>query len=54
MPVLKALALRVVVVVRVNGPVYWVELEVGSVPSVVYRMVAPLVVQEMLTVTDPI
>jgi hypothetical protein len=45
MPDLKALAFIVVVVVTVIGSVYMVLLPVGSLPFVVYLMVAPDVEQ---------
>jgi hypothetical protein len=45
MPVLKALALIVVVELTVIGLEYAVDEAVGSEPSVVYLMVAPSVLQ---------
>jgi len=48
-PLLNALALRVVVALTVMAPVYWVDDSVGSLPLVVYLMVAPLVAQLIVT-----
>jgi hypothetical protein len=52
-PALKALALSVAVEVSGNGLWYCEELEVGSRPSLVYRMTAPEVAQLMETLTGP-
>jgi hypothetical protein len=48
--VLKPFALTVVPVAIESGAVYRVDEVVGSVPSVVYRIVAPAVVVESATV----
>jgi hypothetical protein len=54
MPLLNVLAFRVVVVVRVTvrGLLPPGEDDVGLDPSVVYRIVAPLVLHEIVTVTE--
>ena len=41
-------------VLSVSGAVYCVELDVGSAPFVVYRMVAPEVLHASATWTDPV
>ena len=51
-PLLNALAFKVVVDVNVSGLLYAVELLVGSLPLVVYLIVAPEVAVEMLTLTE--
>jgi hypothetical protein len=48
-PSLKALAFIVVVLLTLIGLLYAVELEVGSLPLVVYLIVAPVVVQLSVT-----
>ena len=53
-PPLNAAALTVVVVVTVSAAVYSVEDIVGSLPSVVYLMVAPEVLVARVTLTLPL
>jgi hypothetical protein len=52
-PVLNALARRVTLLVSVRGDAYRVEPLVGSVPSVVYRIDAPVVDVVKVTLTEP-
>jgi hypothetical protein len=51
-PVLKALALRVVLVLTLIGALYRVDKEVGSAPLVVYLIVAPMVLQLIVTIFE--
>jgi hypothetical protein len=51
---LNAFAFKVVVAASIKGVLYKLDLEVGSLPSVVYRIVAPLIAHNMVTVTDPV
>ncbi len=52
MPLLKAFAFTVVVLVRNREYLYTGEDDVGVDPSVVYRIVAPLVEHEILTTIE--
>src|SRR5436309_7760983 len=52
-PLAAAIALSVVVVVTGTGPVYARDPVVGALPSVVQKMLAPLVVVLIVTVTEP-
>jgi hypothetical protein len=47
------LALTVVVAESVSGDTYAVELAVGALPFVVYRIVAPGCAADIVTTTDP-
>ena len=49
MPVARARALMVVVLVTLMGPVYEADDAIGVEPSVVTRMVAPAVLQAIVT-----
>ena len=53
-PLLSALALTAPELVSVNGLLYRIELLVGSLPSIVYRIVAPDVEQAKVTCTEPL
>jgi hypothetical protein len=51
-PLLKARAFRTAVLVSLTGPEYKVELDVGSEPSVVYRISAPGVLLTIVISTE--